>query len=237
MARARVSGENVRSEAAIRASSGITLSTVPAWKLPTVSTTGSNTLNFLVTIVCRAVTISQAAGIGSAALCGWEACPPRPCTVTSNVSAAAMIVPGRVLSTPPGSCADATCSPYAATGRPPAASSTPSSIMILAPAWPSSPGWNMKITLPGSSPRRAREQPGRPGQHRGVQVVPAGVHHPVDLRRERQPGPLGHRQRVHIAAQQYRRPRLAAAQHRHNRAQPAAAADFQRQAVQGAQHL
>ena len=128
---------------------------MPAWKLPTVSTTGSNTLNFLVTIVCRAVTISQAAGIGSAALCGWEACPPRPCTVTSNVSAAAMIVPGRVLSTPPGSCADATCSPYAATGRPPAASSTPSSIMILAPPCPSSPGWNMKITLPGSSPRRA----------------------------------------------------------------------------------
>jgi hypothetical protein len=64
------------------AESGITLSVVPAWKLPTVMTTGSNTSNLLVTIVCSAITISQAAGIGSAARCGWEACPPRPCTVT-----------------------------------------------------------------------------------------------------------------------------------------------------------
>ena len=55
------------------ASSGITLSAVPAWKLPTVITTGSNTSNRLVTSVCSAVTISQAAGIGSWARCGWDA--------------------------------------------------------------------------------------------------------------------------------------------------------------------
>ena len=64
------------------ASSGITLFTVPAWKLPTVITTGSNTSNRRVTNVCSAVTISQAAGIGSALCWGAEAWPPRPRTVT-----------------------------------------------------------------------------------------------------------------------------------------------------------
>jgi hypothetical protein len=116
------------------ASSGITLSVVPAWKLPTVTTTGSNTSNFLVTIVWSAITISQAAGIGSSARCGWEACPPLPRTVTVIWSAAASIGPGRVENMPSGSLVDVTCSAYAATTRSPAASSTPSSIMCRAPA-------------------------------------------------------------------------------------------------------
>ena len=84
---------------------------MPAWKLPTVITTGSNTSNFLVTSVCRAVTISQATGIGSALRCGWEACPPRPRTVTSSVSAAAIIGPGRPVHSPSGSMPEATCMP------------------------------------------------------------------------------------------------------------------------------
>ena len=91
------------------ASSGITLSVVPAWKLPTVITTGSNTSNFLVTSVCSAVTISQAAGMGSAARCGDEACPPRPRTVTVIWSAAASIAPGRVENVPHGSRSAVTC--------------------------------------------------------------------------------------------------------------------------------
>jgi hypothetical protein len=65
-------GENERTVARKLASSGITLSAVPAWKLPTVMTTGSKTSNLRVTRVWSAVTISQAAGIGSAARCGWE---------------------------------------------------------------------------------------------------------------------------------------------------------------------
>ena len=72
-------------------------------------TTGSNTSNFLVTIVCRAITISHATGIGSAAWCGWEACPPRPCTVTVIWSAAASIGPGRVENIPQGSLFALTC--------------------------------------------------------------------------------------------------------------------------------
>jgi len=38
------------------------------------------------------------------------------------------------------------------------------------------------------------------GQHRHVGVVPAGVHPVRVARRERQPGLLGHRQRVHVGA-------------------------------------
>src|SRR5579875_3422982 len=95
--RSRDSGENDRTVARKLAWSGMTLSVVPAWKLPTVMTTGSNTSNVLVTSACRAVTISQAAGMGSAAACGREPCPPRPATVTRSVSAAAIIGPGRLV--------------------------------------------------------------------------------------------------------------------------------------------
>ena len=116
------------------ASSGITLSIVPAWKLPTVMTTGSNTSNCRVTRVCSAVTIAQAAVIGSAARCGCDACPPRPRTVTRMMSAAASIGPGFVVNTPHGSWVEETCSAYAATGqRSPAAASTPSPIILSAP--------------------------------------------------------------------------------------------------------
>jgi len=71
--RLRASGLYERAVARNVAESGITLSVVPAWKLPTVMTTGSKTSNRLVTSVCNAMTISAAAGIGSAARCGWEA--------------------------------------------------------------------------------------------------------------------------------------------------------------------
>ena len=93
-----------------RASSGMTLFVVPAWKLPTVMTTGSAMSKVRVTSTCSAVTISQATGMGSAAWCGSEPCPPRPWTVTFKASAAAIIVPSRLLNTPAGSSADATCS-------------------------------------------------------------------------------------------------------------------------------
>jgi hypothetical protein len=66
-----------------------------------------------------------------------------------------MSVPGRVAHTPSGSRLEVTCSPNAATGRVPAASRTPSEIMTAAPAPCSSAGWNMKITSPPSSSRRA----------------------------------------------------------------------------------
>src|SRR5262249_56158626 len=51
-----------------------------------------------------------------------------------------------------------------------------------------------------------RQQPGRPGEHGRVQVVPAGVHRAVDRGRVAEPGPFGNRQRVHIRPQQDDRP-------------------------------
>ena len=49
------------------ASSGMTLFVVPAWKLPTVMTTGSKMSKRRVTSTWSAVTISHATGMGSAA--------------------------------------------------------------------------------------------------------------------------------------------------------------------------
>jgi hypothetical protein len=84
---------------------------VPAWKLPTVITIGSNTSKLRVTNVCSAVTISQAAGIGSAARCGADPCPPWPRTVTVSTSAAASIGPGFPVTMPLANTDDITCSP------------------------------------------------------------------------------------------------------------------------------
>ena len=87
------------------------------------------------------------------------------------------------------------------------------------------------LGLPGA------EQLGRAGQHRGVQVVAAGVHRAGYGRRVRQPGFLGDGQRVHVAAQQHHRSRLAAAQHRRHRADRLPRADLERQAGQRIEHL
>ena len=55
------------------ACSGITLVVVPAVMCATVTTAGSNTLTRRVTMLCSAITISQATGIGSSVLWGMEA--------------------------------------------------------------------------------------------------------------------------------------------------------------------
>jgi hypothetical protein len=108
---ARASGEKERTVASKWADAGMTFSAVPAWKLPTVTTTGSKMSWLRVTRVDNAVTISHAAGIGSLALCGREPWPPRPRTVTRTRSAADISAPRRPLNTPYGSRAALTCSP------------------------------------------------------------------------------------------------------------------------------
>jgi hypothetical protein len=50
------------------------------------------------------------------------------------------------------------------------------------------------------------QQPRRADEHRGMRVVTAGVHTPLGIAREVEPGVLGHRQRVHIAPEQHDRP-------------------------------
>jgi hypothetical protein len=68
----------------------------------TLTTTGSNTLNRLVTITFSAVTISATAGTGSWARSGSDPCPPSPCTSIVMWLAPAIRVPGRVAKTPRG---------------------------------------------------------------------------------------------------------------------------------------
>ena len=187
--------------------SGITLDVVPAVIRPTVSTAGSNTLNRLVTIVCSAPTIAAAAGTGSIAWNGIAPCPPRPVTVTVHASALAMIGPGLQVTTPDVAVAVMCSASARSTGRPPA-SSTPSSIMCRAPWWPSSPGWNMKITRPDSASRRECSSRAAEASIAVCVSCPQACIVPRLLGREREPAVLGHRQRVHVPAQQHARPRL-----------------------------
>ena len=83
----------------------------PAWKLPTVTTTGSKTSNVRVTIVCSAVTISAAAGIGSLARCGDDPWPPAPITLTYSAAEAAISEPARPAQTPASNHLENTCRP------------------------------------------------------------------------------------------------------------------------------
>ncbi len=107
---AEVAGSTVRTVASKLATSGMMLRLVPAWNVPTVSTAGANASTDRDSAVCSASTISQAAGIGSAARCGDAACPPRPCTLTRNASLAAIIAPAREVTVPRGLWLLSTCS-------------------------------------------------------------------------------------------------------------------------------
>ena len=217
--------------------SGMTLVVVPALMWATVSTAGSNALTRRVTIVCSAPTIAAAAGTGSSASCGAEACPPRPVTVTWRSSDDAMIESGRVWSVP-AARRDVTCRAIADSGVPPgpSAESSPSAIIMRAPWELSSPGWNMRTTVPARRVAPSGEQPGGGRQHRGVQVVPAGVHGAVDLGGERQPGVLVHRQRVHVRAHEHRRSRPRTAQDGDDRAALPAGVDLERQVLERGEH-
>jgi hypothetical protein len=64
--------------------------------------------------------------------------------------------------------------------------------------------------VPGQLGAALGQQPGGRRQHRGVGVVAARMHRPVDVRGERQAGVLAERQGVHVAAQQHRRARPVA---------------------------
>ena len=65
----------------------------------------------------------------------------------------------------------------------------------------------MKRTVPEQLAAARVQETGRADEHRRVRVVTARVHAAVDLAGEVEPGVLGHRQRVHVAAQQHDRAR------------------------------
>jgi hypothetical protein len=75
------------------------------------------------------------------------------------------------------------------------------------------------------------------GEHGGVQVVPAGVHHTVHRGRIVEAGALGQQQGVHVGPQQHRRAGPGAAEDRGDRGQLRAEPDLQRQPVEGGHNL
>ena len=157
----------------------MTLSVVPASMRAMVITAGSNAGMRRVTMACSAMTISQAIGIGSRASCGMEAWPPAPITWMRILSDEASSGPARLAKTPAGMLGEM-CRAKAASGS---GSIRPSSSMNRAPCQPSSPGWNMNITVPARRSRRSHKRPRRAGQHGDVGVVAAGVHRPLGLSR------------------------------------------------------
>jgi hypothetical protein len=89
---------------------------------------------------------------------------------------------------------------------------------------------------PGDLAGASRQQARRAHQHRGVRVVAARVHRVAHLRRELEARVLGHRQRVHVAAEQHRRPRLATRQHGGDAAGGLVQRDVQRQSLDRLEH-
>ena len=83
----------------------------PACTFATVTTTGSNTSNVRVTIVCSDVIISAIAVIGSRAVDGDDPCPPAPRTVTVSLYDAASSVPALEKNRPCGFWQEKTCMP------------------------------------------------------------------------------------------------------------------------------
>ena len=109
--------------------------------------------------------------------------------------------------------------------------------MNRAPWLPSSPGWNMNSTRPAMSARRALSSFAAPTSIDGVRVVTAGVHAAIARRGEVEAGVLVQRQRVHVAAQQHRRARLAAVEQRGDAAGCLVQRDIERQTVQRLEHV
>jgi hypothetical protein len=81
------------------------------------------------------------------------------------------------------------------------------------------------------------EQAGRTDQHRRVGVMAARVHRTVDLGGEVEPRVLGHREGVHVPAQQDRRARPGSGEQSGDAARRLVWGDVERQPLQRAQHL
>ena len=221
--------------------SGITLFVVPAQILATVTTAGSNTSIRRVIIVWSAPTISQATGTGSRVWCGALAWPPAPVTVMRSTSLAASIGPLRARRRPLGSI-EVMWMANAALDRGGSAvverrqveqalvEHEPGAVVALLA------GLEHEQHSSGQLVPAAAEQAGGAGEHRGVRVVPAGVHAPVHVRGEVEAGVLRHRQRVHVAAQQDRRPGLRAGQQGGDARRGVVERDVERETVECGQH-
>ena len=175
------------------------------------------------TTVCSPLTICAATTIGSTPCQGREPCVCRPVTTALQACEPAMngpaaIADGAGVQRRPGVPAEhhfgfvvsRRCPPCSMTDAPP---SSPGGA-------PSSAGWNTNRTLPRSVRLDLHQRLGHTHEHRGVRIVPAGVHDAHFLAAvvrlgggaERHVGAFHHRQRVHVGAQRDRRTRLTGLQ-------------------------
>ena len=131
------------------------LKRVPPRKIPTVTTLGSSGGRLRDRMVWKAVTACEAITTGSIPRCGAAPCDCCPMMRTLKWSTAASAGPD-VKPTFPTSISAKLCSPKIALGA--GSCSTPSLTMRSAPpsspgGGPSSAGWKMNLTVPGSSSR------------------------------------------------------------------------------------
>ena len=103
----------------------------------------------------------------------------------------------------------------------------------LAPAYPSSPGWNMKTTRPASSRAMPTERRAAPTSIATWASCPHACMAPSIRERELESRVLGQREGVHVGAQQGRRAGKLPFEHGDDRAHPLALVDLQAQAVDG----
>ena len=208
----RVLSETARTVPQRVAVSGMTLLVVPARILATVTTAGSKASTRRVTMAWKAVTISQAIGIGSEAWWGIDAWPPRPRTVISKSSAEAIRAWPREAIIPDGQ-RGGLVDGEGHRHRLRAGSSRVEQALLEHEA-----GAVVALLArleherdPTPQPAAPRgEQPGTAGQHGDVAVVAAGVHGVVDPAGEVEVGVLVHGEGVHVAPEQHGRTRLGA---------------------------
>ena len=202
----------------------------------TVTTAGSKTSTRRVTIDCSASTISAATGTGSAALCGIEACPPRPRTVIRHWSAAAIIGARPDVDAAAGQVRDDVHRERAADRRLRDDVEQPLLEHVAGAVQALLPRLQHEHDLPGQQVAPLGEQPGGAEQHRHVGVVPAGVHGAGDLGGEGQAGVLVHLQGVHVGAQQVGRSRPRPAEDADDRADRRPGGHLDRQLGEGVEH-
>ena len=192
----RTSRSSARTLSSSRAVDGMTLFTVPAWNMPTVTTAEASGSMLRATIDCSAITMLAPATIGSQLKCGIAACPPLPRTVMTTRSAEASAGPLRKPSVPSGWPGALCSAKMASQGK---RWNRPSSTMRLAPPAPSSAGWKIRFSVPLKRRVSARWRAAA-SKRGGVAVVAAGVHLAVVAAGVGQPGGLDDGQRVHVGA-------------------------------------
>ena len=173
------------------------MNVVPASNRVTETTQESSGSTLRAAMLCSAVTICAPATIGSRPAWGWAAWPPRPSILMVKRSAEASSVPLRIANAPTGRCRHVVHAEHLLD-----AEALHQAVVEhrLAAAAAFFGGLEDHYGGPGKV-AALREIARGAEQHRGMAVMPAGVHLAGIGRLIRQIGGLVNRQRVHVGAQ------------------------------------